>query len=814
MEQFKERQPEPRNEQKTLTKPTASTVFLEIDSKRTKGILGSKYSVPNGFLGVMVAKDGSERILYPGEEATGDFKLKLVRDRDVRLPLERLAAKSRDGFDAELQVDLSVAADVEHHDALDRFIERVVGDRQHVDWPVLRDLLRPHVEAALRDTLRQHDIRELLTVEDLQDQVLAECRGELEALGLSRVLVELGDVTSDELSEHQSEINELQRDGEKRRAEQKIQDALLRDQMGQELTRAELEEVLDSAREQGLIRKVESKKAVMEHQAELDQLEAEYRKQRHSLESALREMQTRHELDLDALKLDQHMQTVKKLREELSDDRIEVYIQSIKDESLKAVLLQQLIHRTMSPEQLKAVAEIEAQRTRQEELRVSRPRLEPVREQPDDDEHDDTVSINKHEDAQRRTAELEELTDHSNDELTGGEALRLDFEDFARQVESDVEGQNDTQETPEVDKAPEPVESESDDEATEVSEPKTVEAPEPLAEVDALALVACGRRAYAIDPFRQENLDNVALMCDYKNARLGSLRSVRIVGEGDQRMLLAGARNGVYATLLKHNRDAREFPIGRGINATTGINASVLYQGFIYATHSEFGLLRWPALQPFSPSRQVMPDMISQYSTTRALQIFDDRLLFANGPSVLLLEGMSDQRGELRIAAKYEGTRHEVTSIVTDEQYVVIADSSGSVFIWDPRSDRPERAERAFTAPSTISGLASGSMADGRRALCVATKQNFFPMLFRDGSTALEFISPEPIRSISMLGNTVIGLSYSRRGIYAWRINRPDWPMWQFRFPEVVLDIQLEPPARLLSSGQSSGPHVPSGHVG
>ncbi|MDH5641964.1 MAG: hypothetical protein OEY28_11780, partial [Nitrospira sp.] len=495
--------------------------------------------------------------------------------------------------------------------------------------------------------------------------------------------------------------------------------------------------------------------------------------------------------------LDKHVGIVKKLKDELSDDRVEVYVNLIKDERLKADLIHRLIQRSMTPDQLRAIAEIEASKAKQAEVAVSQPQLEPIRDTNEEEESDsDSVRLsNTEEQTHRRETNIEQApatnaAAETNEAL--GSALK---EDLA--VEADAPAVNIG--SLELVRAEEQAEKYIDSYHLAEVEKQKVAAAEAEAddepEIDALALVTSGREVYAIDPLRQSSLDKPHTKLSFEDGRLGSLRSIRIAGEGRERVALAGARNGLYTTLLAHRKGAREFPIGPGVNARTGINAAVLYKGFIYATHSEFGLLRWPWLQPYSSAHQVMPELISRYSTTRSLMLFDDRLLFANGPTALLLEATNDSGSTLRVAARYKGARHEVTALAEDGDFVMVADAAGDIFVWDPRTSEP--ALHAFHAGSAISDMAATDLKGGRKCLLVAIKRPVMPMLFRDGSTALEFGSPEPVRSCSVLNGTIVGLSRDRMRLFAWRENRPDWPQWQFQFVEPVLDVNLVPPGRL-----------------
>ncbi|MCB9932122.1 MAG: hypothetical protein H6841_01730 [Planctomycetes bacterium] len=805
MEEFVEKQyGEQERFQRDPVTPTANTVYLRVKSEQVKGILGSKYAVPQGFVGLVEEKGGKSKVLMPGEETAGEFTAHLLRDRDVRIPFNAQKATTSDGFDASVNFELSVTPDITRRDTIDSFIEHNVEGRRHFDWPLLKAEVQEQVAAAVRSVIKEYSAQQLSDETQLQkvrQRIVDRCAGELQAKGLGELGLELGRVRSDDFERHRQDIADVKQQGERDRAKQEVQAAMLRDQLGQELSRQELEDFLVSAREEGLIKEHERKLKDLERKSELDKLEAEYREQAHSLEATLRKLVLEDKLAMDSIMLDKHVEVVKKLKSELSDDRIEVYINLIRDEQLKADLLHKLMLKNMSPEQLKAMAEIEAQKARQVELAISKPRLEPVREEHHEADtgkvkEGDSVRIAEEDtQAMRRPAEIDEEDVATVAASKMNEALGTSLTEVTEAVSVHVP---ETDELEEVD----------NEELSEVELQEAEKESSSQPEIDAVALVTSGRRVFAIDPLSQENLDNTLLSLDYDHGRLGSLRSVRVAGEGADRLILAGARNGVYTTLVQHQKANREYPIGPGVDARTGINAAVVYHGFIYATHSEFGLLRWPRLQPYSSAVQVMPELISKFSTTRNLQVFDNRLLFANGPSVMLLEATNDSGSTLRVAARYRGTRHEVTALAADDKYVLIADTAGDVFVWDPKSSEPPVL--AFYAGTAISDLAATELKGGRRCLLVAIKRPVVPMLFRDGSTALEFTAPEPVRTCDVLNGTIIGLSRDRMRIFAWRETRPDWPAWQFQFTEPVLDVRLVPPGAI-SKDAFTTPPPPTG---
>jgi hypothetical protein len=173
---------------------------------------------------------------------------------------------------------------------------------------------------------------------------------------------------------------------------------------------------------------------------------------------------------------------------------------------------------------------------------------------------------------------------------------------------------------------------------------------------------------------------------------------------------------------------------------------------------------------------------------------------------VLLLEAGNESGSKLSVAARYRGTRHEVTALTSDDKYILIADTAGDVYVWDPKSSEPPVL--AFYAGTAISDLAATELKGQRRCLLVAVKRTVVPMLFRDGSNALEFTAPEAVRTCDVLNGTIVGLSRDRMRLFAWRENRPEWPAWQFQFVEPVLDLRLVSPRQISPGRKAGGKHA------
>jgi hypothetical protein len=114
----------------------------------------------------------------------------------------------------------------------------------------------------------------------------------------------------------------------------------------------------------------------------------------------------------------------------------------------------------------------------------------------------------------------------------------------------------------------------------------------------------------------------------------GPLRSVRLAGTKDERLFLVGARWGVHLVGLD-GKVRRTCLLQGPFELRGGFNASVLLGGFLYATHSEVGLVRWPveegAAAPSDAGHELcLPDVTAGAKTVRGVQADDSgRLWFS-----------------------------------------------------------------------------------------------------------------------------------------------------------------------------------------
>ncbi|HZN61124.1 MAG TPA: hypothetical protein VFC90_01840 [Planctomycetota bacterium] len=109
------------------------------------------------------------------------------------------------------------------------------------------------------------------------------------------------------------------------------------------------------------------------------------------------------------------------------------------------------------------------------------------------------------------------------------------------------------------------------------------------------------------------------------------IRSVRALRGAAGPTLLVGCKRSVHVLTLGHDLECLEFPIPGDARPRGGVNAIAVADGWIYATHSEFGLLRWDRSRPGTGGEPIYESLTSGKKTTRGALVDGDRLVFAAG---------------------------------------------------------------------------------------------------------------------------------------------------------------------------------------
>jgi len=164
------------------------------------------------------------------------------------------------------------------------------------------------------------------------------------------------------------------------------------------------------------------------------------------------------------------------------------------------------------------------------------------------------------------------------------------------------------------------------------------------------------------------------------------IRSVRASDGSHGPTLLVGCKRSVHVLTLARELDCLEYPFPGDTRPRGGVNAVALSDGAIYATHSEFGLLRWDRLRPGVSGELLYEALTSGKKTTRAALVAGDRLVFAAGDKVY----SAPLTGSTSPVAYDSGLDSGVTVLASGGGSLYAGTEGGAVVAW--RLDEPERA--------------------------------------------------------------------------------------------------------------------------
>ncbi|MCG3129531.1 MAG: hypothetical protein FLDDKLPJ_00264 [Phycisphaerae bacterium] len=170
----------------------------------------------------------------------------------------------------------------------------------------------------------------------------------------------------------------------------------------------------------------------------------------------------------------------------------------------------------------------------------------------------------------------------------------------------------------------------------------------------------------------------------------GPPRSIRChKTDTGSRMLLVGAATGVYLVDLERGTILQT----RTVSATPpsvkgGFNGVALAGGFIFASHSELGLHRWPLNDLEAFSTPVISDRTAGASSVRAVQVCGGEVFCAVGDTVLAWRVAEASSGAVR---ELRGARSAIAALCVTETLGVFAGTAdGALLHWEGlEEDRP-----------------------------------------------------------------------------------------------------------------------------
>lgn len=245
----------------------------------------------------------------------------------------------------------------------------------------------------------------------------------------------------------------------------------------------------------------------------------------------------------------------------------------------------------------------------------------------------------------------------------------------------------------------------------------------------------------------------------------GPLRSVRVAG--DNGTILIGARNGVHL-VATDSGEARTYVFDDRPDVRGGVNAAVLLDGHIYATHSEVGLIRWPIEAP-GEHRLCLEEVTQSGRAVRDIRLDQtERLWFGVDQSVIGWRP-GDEAPLVRLSSPCE-----VTAMLPAHGDVMAGLKDGSVMRWlmgDPAQAQSIRAATGDPVRSLawLSGGGVGRLliGDGRPHLDLHVLGDSYHGAYRCGQSLRWGFAAEDL---------VVGVNDRRDQLFTWQPDGPEAP--------------------------------------
>lgn len=163
------------------------------------------------------------------------------------------------------------------------------------------------------------------------------------------------------------------------------------------------------------------------------------------------------------------------------------------------------------------------------------------------------------------------------------------------------------------------------------------------------------------------------------------LRSVRSLESARGAFLVGGSKRGVSTVRLDDTMEVLEYPLPPGGPVRGGVNSVAMSGDAIFATHSEYGIARWQADRPGDEPDMIYEEITRRSKTTRAVQMQDNRLLFASGSHVYAAPPDA-ATPPLKYVSSIESP---VTCVAAAARTIFAGTESGSIVCW--KLDAPDQ---------------------------------------------------------------------------------------------------------------------------
>jgi hypothetical protein len=297
-------------------------------------------------------------------------------------------------------------------------------------------------------------------------------------------------------------------------------------------------------------------------------------------------------------------------------------------------------------------------------------------------------------------------------------------------------------------------------------------------------LTAQGKAVIAHDP-KTPRPGDVRERYDFSGGALGHLRSVRIAEIDGRPVLLAGAQGGVYVQELESGGERFEYKFPGTAQSRGGANSAEVAGGYLYATHSDYGLVQWPIGRE-DHGRRIFEDLTKKDAYCRGVQKdADGALYFTSGAGVFRTDADAKEK-----PVEYTGSTAPITSLAAAHgKWIFAANSEGRIIRWS-KSEPGSCREEPLRKGGSIYMLKLVT-AGGAPFLLVGSKEYALLALDAESGETIEFHAPEMLRWVDGAHDYVFASNRAGTRVFVWESDNPRKPVFDIRMEETVHDLTV-----------------------
>ncbi|MEK6642559.1 MAG: hypothetical protein AABZ08_01510 [Planctomycetota bacterium] len=250
---------------------------------------------------------------------------------------------------------------------------------------------------------------------------------------------------------------------------------------------------------------------------------------------------------------------------------------------------------------------------------------------------------------------------------------------------------------------------------------------------------------------------------------LGPLRSVRLGEHEGRRIILVGARQGVFVMTVDAPEAATPYAFTPLADLRGGVNSTAIHNGRLYATHSEAGLLGWPFGEPDAPN-YCLEDMLRGAKAVRDVQATDDGRLWFTIDSRVCAWCPDSKEAPLLFTAPAV-----IHSLLVTDTHVFTGLDNGAILRWDKQSPsmHDELQSPGGDAVHSLAFLSGG----GIPRLLSADKRPHLTLRVLGDTYHAEYRCKQPLRWGVAEEDVIVGVNDLRDQLILWRPDVPEEPL-------------------------------------